>query len=87
MRPFRTMRPLLLTLLPTLTLCSSSLAADELTIQARDAAQHVGETVVVTGTIAEVHEFKGGSIALDFGATYLNEVFEVHIPVNVVVIA
>ena len=63
------MKPLLLTILATITLAASSLAADELSIQAKDADQHVGETLVVTGTIAEVHQFKGGSIVLNFGAT------------------
>jgi hypothetical protein len=53
-------KPLPLTILATIALSSSSLATDELTIEAQDAAQHVGETVVVTGTIAEVHQFKGG---------------------------
>ena len=64
------MKPLLLTILTFIALCSSSLAAtDEKTIDAKDAANHVGETLVVTGTIAEVHQFKGGSIVLNFGAT------------------
>jgi len=48
-----------------IALCSSSLATDEPTIQAADAAQHVGGTVVVHGTVVEVYPFKGGSIALD----------------------
>jgi hypothetical protein len=72
----------LLSLFLILALCSSCLAADDLTIDAKDAAQHVGEAVVVHGTVAEVHTFKGGSIALDFGAKYPNDVFEVYIPVN-----
>jgi hypothetical protein len=67
-----------------IALCSSCLAADELTIEAQDASKHVGEAVVVHGTVAEVHTFKGGSIALDFGAKYPNDVFEVYIPVNLV---
>ena len=67
-----------------IALCSSSLAADEITIDAKYAAQHVGESVVVHGTVAEVHQFKGGSISLDFGAKYPKDVFEVYIPVNLV---
>ena len=74
------MKLLLLTILATVALCSSSLAADEKTIDAKDAAQHVGETVVVTGTIADVHQFKGGSVVLNFGAKYPNQVFVVFIP-------
>jgi hypothetical protein len=61
------MKYLVLIFLVTVALTTSSLAADELTIQAKDATQHVGETVVVTGTIADVHQFKGGSIVLNFG--------------------
>ena len=71
-----TMKPLLLSILTIIALCSSSLAADEITIDAKYAAQHVGETLVVTGTVAEVHQFKGGSISLDFGAKYPNEAFD-----------
>ena len=67
-----------------MALCSSSLAADEITIDAKDAAQYVGQTVVVSGTVADVHQFKGGSILLDFGAKYPNDVFEVYIPRNLV---
>ena len=64
------MKSLLLSLL-LIALCSSSWAtADEPSIHAKDAAQHVGETVVVSGTIAEVHQFNGGSIVLNFGAKY-----------------
>lgn len=77
------MKPLL-SLLAIIALCSSCLAANEPTIEVQDAAKHVGETVVVHGTVAEVHTFKGGSIALDFGAKYPNDVFEVYIPVNLV---
>jgi hypothetical protein len=40
--------------------------------------------VVVSGTIADVHQFKGGSIVLNFGAKYPNQVFEVYIPKNLV---
>jgi hypothetical protein len=79
------MKPILLTILTTIALCSSSLAtADEKTIQAADAAQHVGETVVVSGTVADVHQFRGGSVVLNFGGKYPNEVFEVYIPRNLV---
>jgi len=53
---------------------SSPIVVDEKTIGSKDAAQHVGETVV----IAEVHQFKGESIALDFGNP--NELFEVYVP-------
>jgi hypothetical protein len=60
------MRPLL-TVLAAIALCSSALAADELTIEASQAAQYVGQTVVVHGTIADVHQFKGGSIVLNSG--------------------
>jgi hypothetical protein len=67
----------LLSILAAIALCSSSLAADEKTFDAKDAAQHVGETVVVSGTISDVHQFKGGSIALDFGDT--NQVFVVYL--------
>ena len=51
------MKPLLFSILVTVTLTSSSLAADEPTIEASAVAQHVGETVVVHGTVAEVHQF------------------------------
>jgi DNA/RNA endonuclease YhcR with UshA esterase domain len=78
------MKPLLLTLLAAVAICSSSLGFDEKTIEAKDSAQHVGETVVVTGTVADVHQFKGGSIVLNFGAAYPNEVFAVYIPKNLV---
>jgi hypothetical protein len=73
-----------LTILTTIALCSSSLATDELTIDAKDAAQHVGETLVVHGIVADVHQFKGGSIVLNFGAKYPNQVFEVYIRVTLV---
>ena len=56
------------------------MATDELTIEAADAAQRVGETLVVHGTVAEVHQFKGGSIVLNLGAKYPNQVFVVFIP-------
>jgi hypothetical protein len=74
-----TMNPLLLNILASIALCSSSLATDEITIQAKDAAQHVGETLVVHGTVADVHQFKGGSIVLDFGAKYPNHVFPIYV--------
>ena len=74
------MKLLLPPVLLLIALCSSSLAADEITIDAKYAAQHVGESVVVHGTVAEVHQFKGGSIALDFGARYPHQDFEVYIP-------
>jgi hypothetical protein len=74
----------LLTILATVTLATSSLAADEITIEAKDAAQHVGETLVVHGTVADVHQFEGGSIVLDFGEKYPNEVFEVYLPKSLV---
>ena len=61
------MKHLLLSILTIVALCSSSLAADEKTIEAKDAAQYVGQDVVVSGTVADVHQFKGGSIVLDFG--------------------
>jgi len=48
------MKPLLLLFLATIALATSSLAADETSIEAKDATQHVGETVVVSGTIADV---------------------------------
>ncbi len=66
------MKPLLLSLLAAIALCSSSLAADERSIEAFQAAQYVGQTVVVHGTVADVHQFKGGSVVLDFGEKYLN---------------
>ena len=78
------MKPLLLSILTTIALVSSSLAADEKAIDAKDAAQHVGDTVVVHGIIADAHQFKGGSIVLNFGEKYPNEVFEVYIPKNLV---
>ena len=71
-------------IMATVALCSSSLATDEKTIEVKDAAHYVGQTVVVHGTVVDVHQFKGGSIVLDFGAKYPNEVFVVYIPVNVV---
>ena len=40
----------------------------------------MGQTVVVHGTIVEVHQFKGGSIVLNFGAKYPKQVFQVFIP-------
>jgi hypothetical protein len=58
------------TFLIAVALCSSSWAADEETIEAKDAAQHVGETLVVHGTIADVHQFKGGSIVLNINQTF-----------------
>jgi len=68
------MKPLLLALLLPIVLCSSSLATDE-EIEASQAAQYVGQAVVVHGTVADVHQFKGGSIVLNFGAAYPNQVF------------
>ena len=56
----------LLAILAIVALRLSSLATtDEKTIEAKDTAQHVGETVVAHGTIAEVNQFKGGSIVLN----------------------
>ena len=40
--------------------------------------------MVVSGTVAEVHQFKGGSIVLNFGDKYPNQVFVVYIPRNLV---
>ena len=78
------MKSLLLTILAAIALCSSSLAADEKTIEASKAAQYVGQAVVVHGTVADVHQFKGGSIVLNFGAAYPNQIFVVFIPRNLV---
>ena len=74
----------LLTILASIAMVTSSLATDERSIDAKDAAQHVGETVVVSGTVVEVHDFKGGSIVLNFGAKYPNQIFVVFIPKNLV---
>jgi hypothetical protein len=60
------MNSLLLPILLVLALCSSSSATDEKSIEAKDAAQCVGQTVVVHGTVAEVHQLTGGGIVLDF---------------------
>ncbi len=79
------MKSALLPILVTIALCLSSWAStNEPPIEANDAAQHVGETVVVTGTIAEVHQFKGGNIALDCDAKYPHQDFEVYIPKTLV---
>jgi hypothetical protein len=64
--------------LATIALCISSHAVDEKTIDAKDAAQHVGETMVVTGTIADVQLMEDGGITLEFGNP--NQVFVVFIP-------
>jgi hypothetical protein len=69
------MKSLLVSILAAVSLATSSLAADEINIQAKDAAQYIGETVVVSGTIADVNQFKGGSIVLNFDKPYPNEVF------------
>ena len=74
----------LLTILVSIAMVTSSLATDERSIDAKDAAQHVGETVVVSGTVVEAHDFKGGSIVLNFGAKYPNQIFVVFIPKNLV---
>jgi len=78
------MKPLLLFLLTTVALCTSSWSKDEKVIEAAQTAQYVGQAVVVHGTVADVHQFKGGSIVLDFGAKYPHEVFQVFIPKNLV---
>lgn len=67
------MKSILLTILACLTIVTTSLAKDEKTIEAKDAAQYVGQEVVVSGTIADVHQFKGGSIILNFGAKYSHD--------------
>jgi len=59
------MKPLLIPFLLVLALCTTSLAKDEKNIQAKDAAQYVGQEVVVSGTIADIHQFKGGSIVIE----------------------
>ena len=78
-----TMKPLLLSILTIIALCSSSLATDEPTIEASAAAQHVGETVVLHGIVADVHQFNGGSVVLDLGSKYPNQMIDVYIPANV----
>lgn len=44
------------------------------------AAKHVGETVVVSGTIAQVKATSHGSLFLNFGGKYPHQVFAVYIP-------
>jgi hypothetical protein len=75
-------RSSLLALLVALVFCGSVFADSTQVIQAARAAQHVGETVTVKGTVAEVHPFKGGSVVLDIGARYPNQVFQIYIPVS-----
>ena len=79
------MKPHLVTNLVCFAFVTASLATIEKTIEAKEAAQHVGETVVVTGTIAEVQLMKNGSITLEFDAPYPNQSFSAYIPKELVV--
>ena len=79
---WRAMKALHLILLTVAALSVTSWATDEKTIEAAGAAQHVGETLVVHGIIADVHQFKGGSVVLDFGSKYPHQTFAVFIPRN-----
>jgi len=74
-----------LIILMAITLCSSSFAVGEKTIESKDTAQHVGETAVVTGTIAEVRHCESGDIILYFGAKYPKEEFQFCIPKDKVI--
>lgn len=46
-------------------------------IRAEDAADHVGEDVVVAGRIAEISELPNGTTILNFGAPFPYQVFSV----------
>jgi hypothetical protein len=45
-----------------------------------EAAKHIGETAKVTGKVERVNQSLGGSIFLDLGAKYPNNLFTVFIP-------
>lgn len=70
------LRPLAALLFLALTLH----AGEPVKIAPEQAAKHVGETVVVSGTIAQVKATSHGSLFLNFGEKYPHQVFAVYIP-------
>lgn len=62
-----------------LAVTSPMIAADA-EISAADAAKHVGETAVVTGTVDDVGQASGGNIFLNFGGRRQEAVFTAFIP-------
>lgn len=70
-----------LALLVFVLLAASTLHAEMYPrIQPEQAAKHVGETVAVSGTIAQVKATSHGSLFLNFGGKYPHQVFAVYIP-------
>jgi DNA/RNA endonuclease YhcR with UshA esterase domain len=70
------MRSALLKFIPlAMALALASAAASAGTISADSAGAHIGQTVAVRGTVAEVGHSGSGTVFLDFGAPYPNAVF------------
>jgi micrococcal nuclease len=70
------MRKALIALLVTMAFGSSRLvSAEERTIPDSAARNHVGETVSVKGTVANVYVSSKGNIFLNFGASYPAQIF------------
>jgi exonuclease VII large subunit len=51
-------------------------AAAETMYPATEAAQHVGQTVTITGVLANTHVSKGHTLYLDIGGTYPDNPFQ-----------
>jgi DNA/RNA endonuclease YhcR with UshA esterase domain len=58
------------------------LARAETTIPDTDAIKHIGQEVIVQGTVSKVFRSKNGNIFLDFGGSYPDVTFVVWIPDN-----
>jgi DNA/RNA endonuclease YhcR with UshA esterase domain len=61
-------------------MCSALLVAQTSTFTPREAAQHVGDTATITGTVDGVHQSGKGNIFLNMGGKYPNQAFTAFIP-------
>ncbi len=67
-------------LVPLFVLAAApALAAGPATIQAREAAHHIGETATVVGVLTNVHMTSGGSFLWDIGGQYPGNPFTVYV--------
>jgi DNA/RNA endonuclease YhcR with UshA esterase domain len=61
-------------------ICAASIIAQTFTFSPREAAQHVGDTATITGTVDGVHQSGKGNIFLNMGGKYPNQAFTAFIP-------
>ena len=56
----------------------------ETSIDAKDAVKHVGEVAWIMGQIVEVYDFPDGSLNLDIGGKYPNQIFSIYVSSSLV---